>query len=86
MEKINEYKDYVGYVGLSGFVEQNQTFFQKKPWVPNWFWRLWADEVITPLQISQELRRAGKQGLRDLVNEQYVLSFGECDLRPFIKR
>ena len=75
---IGEYKDYVG---MSEFVRQNTTFYQRKSWVPRWLWNTLAEEVVTPLQISQEIQRAGEQGLRDLVNEEYVLSHGECDLR-----
>ena len=78
---IDEYTDYLG---MSEFVRQNSTYYQPRSWVPRWLWRLVAEVVITPLQISQEMQRAGEQGLRDLVNEEFVLSHGECDLSgPF---
>ena len=75
---IGEYKDYVGF---SDYVQRNSTFYRPRSWVPRWLWRLVAEEVTTPLRISQEMQRAGEQGLRNLVNEEFILSHGKCDLR-----
>jgi hypothetical protein len=78
---IDEYTDYLG---MSEFVRQNSTYYQPRSWVPRWLWRLVANEVITPLQISAELQAAGKQALDDLAREQFVLSHEECNLSgPF---